>query len=193
MRKRTLGFGSGRGGRSLRIEQLELRSMLAGNVNLSVSGGNLFITGDANDNAIQVEQVGPHSYEVIGFDFANGSLAGERQGGATTISGAGTSVASDPGTIARVVTGIKGGIFIDLKGGHDTTAVGNSLGDLNALTANNDEEENDGGFGFGLGLAIGSGDGDTGETSTAAVKAQQPILINFNVPGSLFINAGNGG
>src|SRR5437762_370385 len=67
MKKQKLGSGVGFGRRTMRVEHLEGRCMLAGNVSVSVDGaGDLLITGDNNDNAVLVQQVGEHDYLVTG-------------------------------------------------------------------------------------------------------------------------------
>src|SRR3954454_14187295 len=59
MKKNKLGSGVGFRRRGLRLEQLEGRSMLAGNVFVSVdAAGDLIITGDNADNAVLVQQGG---------------------------------------------------------------------------------------------------------------------------------------
>ena len=165
MKKGNRGSGVGCGSRKMVVEQLEGRAMLAGNVTVSVSGGNLIVTGDNNDNAVLIQQTGPNSYTITGFDFDNGALSG-RQSGPTTIRGAGTDLGGD----ARLVTGVRGNIIVDLKKGNDSLAVGNSLDDLNALV------EDGGGLGLGLGSASGA-NGASGQ---------------FHAPANLIINMGDG-
>jgi len=59
--------------RRLSIEALEGRAMLAGNVAVSVSSGNLFIRGDNAGNGVYVEQVGSGKYSVTGFTWDGGA------------------------------------------------------------------------------------------------------------------------
>src|SRR5437899_10462883 len=91
MRKQKLGSGVGYGHRTLKVEQLERRAMLAGNVSVSVTGGNLIVTGDNHDNAVLIQEVddgdgnaNTHAYEITGFDFADSGLPGFESGGTTT-------------------------------------------------------------------------------------------------------------
>ena len=55
--------------RKFLVEGLEPRCMLAGNVNVFVSGGTLFVQGDDSDNAVLIQQEGPGAYSVTPFDF----------------------------------------------------------------------------------------------------------------------------
>src|SRR5437763_554022 len=165
MKKHNRGSGLGCSSRRMVVEQLEGRTLLAGNVTVSVSGGNLIVTGDNNDNAVLIQKTGPGSYTITGFDFENGALSG-RQSGPTTIRGAGTDLGGD----ARLVTGVRGNIIVDLKTGNDSLAVGNSLDDLNALV--------DDCGGLGLGLGSGSGAGSPSG--------------KFNAPANLIVNMGDG-
>jgi hypothetical protein len=110
-----------RSGRTLRqrpltLECLERRAMLAGNVNVFVSGGNLFIRGDNAGNGVLVEQVGDGEYAVIGF----------------TWEGAPTRINGDPDGV-EVVDGVTGNIDVDLKSGNDALGVGNDSAALIAM------------------------------------------------------------
>src|SRR5262245_47880184 len=111
--------------RRLLLEQLEHRNLLAGVVTGSVSGGSLFINGDANDNIIQVAEVDDgdgnaktHAYIVVGAD--------------TTITpGKGGTAVPDadlpPGaSSAAIFINVKYDIVINMKGGNDLLGVGNS-------------------------------------------------------------------
>src|SRR4029079_17016554 len=189
MEKRKLGSGVGYGHRTLKVEQLEGRAMLAGNVGVKLAGGNLIITGDNHDNAVLVQEVddeddnaNTHAYLITGFDFDDSGIGGV-EGGPPIIKGAGYEVDSESGgTSARVVTGVKGNIVIDLKKGNDVLAVGNSVEDLVALAED---------CGFGLGL--GSGSGGTDGSSFPTVTATQPVLEGrLTTPISLIINMGDG-
>jgi hypothetical protein len=87
----------------LSFEQLENRSLLAGNVTASLSGADLMIAGDANGNTITVESMGVDTVQVHGFD--------------TTVNG-GTAIKSFH---------VTGNISISLNGGDDTLRVTNLL------------------------------------------------------------------
>src|SRR5438132_14412100 len=83
MRKHKSGSGVGYGHRTLKVEQLERRAMLAGNVSVSNIGGNLFVTGDNHDNAVLIQEVddgdgkaSTHAYAVTGFNFADAMVTG---------------------------------------------------------------------------------------------------------------------
>src|SRR2546430_13703213 len=53
MRKHKLGSGVGYGHRTMKVEQLERRAMLAGDVSVSVSGGNLIIRSEEHTSELQ--------------------------------------------------------------------------------------------------------------------------------------------
>src|SRR5437879_4178157 len=144
MKKQKLGSGAGLGRRMMVLEQLEGRSMLAGNVAVSVAGGNLIITGDNRDNAVLVQQGdNPGEYLITGFDFADSGVAGF-QAGPTTITGKGDVEVPDlGGTSARLVHNVTGNIIINMNKGNDAVGVGNSIDDLIALAD---------ACGFGLGF-----------------------------------------
>ena len=54
--------------RKLRVESLERRRLLAGDVAVEVVDGDLVVTGDDLDNEITIEQTGSGEYEVTGLD-----------------------------------------------------------------------------------------------------------------------------
>jgi hypothetical protein len=92
------------------VERLERRALLAGNVTVSVSGGNLLVRGDNNDNQIAIFQLDDGQYAV-------GGLTG------TTVNGGPVVVRS----------GIRGNIDVDLKSGDDVLGVGNDTEGLVAI------------------------------------------------------------
>src|SRR6476620_1449230 len=53
------------------VEGLEPRCLLAGNVNVFVSGGSLFVQGDGGDNAVLIQQEGDGVYSVTGLNFGD--------------------------------------------------------------------------------------------------------------------------
>ncbi len=97
--------------KAMHVEQLESRSLLAGDISVYIGRDNLFILGDNAANQIAVVQLAAGTYAVVGF---NG----------TTVEGE-----SDP----FVVEGITGKIDIDLKRGNDLVGVGNDPANLIAL------------------------------------------------------------
>jgi hypothetical protein len=189
MRKQKLGSGVGYGHRSLKVEQLERRAMLAGNVSVSVDGaGNLFVTGDNHDNAVLIQEVedfddnpNTHAYLITGFDFADSGIGGF-ESGPTNITGGGEEVDPGLGTSARVVTGVKANIIVDLKKGNDVLGVGNSVEDLILLAED---------CGFGLGIGSGSG-GGSGSSSPRIVAEDVVLTEKFTAPINLIINLGDG-
>jgi hypothetical protein len=74
--------------RRLASEQLESRTMLAGNVTAWVDGGTLFLRGNVGGNGIAIEQLDTGRYAVIPFDvagttFLNGTAGARAFGGVT--------------------------------------------------------------------------------------------------------------
>jgi hypothetical protein len=114
---KKISRGRKHGQRFLRVEALERRAMLAGNVTVSVSGGTLNIRGDGEDNAIVVSEVEEGVYAVLGFD--------DLEGNPTFVNG------DENGVV--VIGGVTRDINIDLKGGDDLLAIGNDEGDLLGL------------------------------------------------------------
>src|SRR5262245_51143817 len=53
------------------MESLEPRAMLAGNVDVFVSGGTLFVRGDNADNIVLIQDEGGGTYSVLGLDAAD--------------------------------------------------------------------------------------------------------------------------
>src|SRR5262245_49529642 len=165
MSARSFGSGSGMGQRRLAVEQLERRSMLAGNVNAFVDGGgNLIVRGNNSDNAVLIQQVDDGEYVVIGLDFDDfASLPDfDFQSGPTNISG-GVELEED----VHLFTGVTGNIDVDLKKGDDILAVGNSTEDLDQLGLEC------------LGLAFGSGSGSGDGTASGS---QFPVLAQQGEP-----------
>jgi hypothetical protein len=99
----------------LRVEALESRTTpnvgpLAGgtgNVQAYLSGGNLYIIGDANNNVLALWNVGANAIRI--------------EGAGTTINGSPTALVFSLGTGKSV--------FINLRGGNDTIVLGDNPGD----------------------------------------------------------------
>jgi hypothetical protein len=100
----------------LGIEILESRNLLSGDVSVTVSGGDLVITGDALDNQVRIDQIGlaPGEFRV----------SGERL----------TNINGDPAPV--VVSGVTGGVFIRMGQDHDKVTFdgGQIPGDLRIIT-----------------------------------------------------------
>jgi hypothetical protein len=172
MKARQALRGVGLGRRALRVEFLEQRAMLAGNVNVFVEGGNLIVRGDNQDNLVLIEQVGDGEYAVTGFDFADSGLPGV-QTGPTRINGEAN------GTV--IVEGVTGDVNVDLRRGNDGLGIGNSVDDLLALA---DE--------CGFGLGIGGGGEEPPPENGEAIVLQQQVDGRFFVPRNLIVNTGDG-
>lgn len=168
MTKRKTGYGFGSRRRAMIVESLEQRAMLAGNVSVSLSGGNLLVQGDKNDNIVLIEQVGDGQYAVTGFDAAVSGLSGFKAG-PTRINGTAN------GTV--VIAGVTGDVNVQLRQGNDIVGIGNSVDDLASLA----EEA-------GIGFGIGEGSGNGSEQATL----QQQVDGRFFVPRNLIINTAEG-
>ena len=94
--------------RRLGLESLENRLLLAGNVTVQVSGGDLVVNGDSQDNRIQIVQVMQNGQPVAGKFYVTG------QNG-TKINGQ---------TAGREFSNVTDDMTIKLKGGHDRVTLG---------------------------------------------------------------------
>ena len=95
--------------RKLFVESLENRALLAGNVMVSVSGGDLIIRGDGSGNGVSVEQLDNGRYFVTGFSTSNNVN--------TTINGQANG---------RIVSGVTDDIDVSLGDGYDIFVMSNS-------------------------------------------------------------------
>jgi hypothetical protein len=93
--------------RTLALESLEDRRLLAGNVAVKVAGGHLIVRGDAECNGVLIVQLAPGEYAVAGF---------EHDGAPTTINGS---------TEPKIVRGVRHNFDIHLRGGDDLLGIGN--------------------------------------------------------------------
>jgi hypothetical protein len=103
--------------RSLAIEGLEPRVLLAGNLKVSVAGGALYVRGDSSDNAVLIRRIGDNRYQVEGV--------ADRDGHPTSING----VANGTKTFRNV----RSDIDIKLYGGDDLLGIGNQETALHEL------------------------------------------------------------
>jgi hypothetical protein len=99
------------GRRTMFLESLESRAMLAGDISVNVSGGNLIVRGNNADNQVAILKLDTGEYAVAGF---NG----------TTVKGS-----ANP----YIAKGVTGNIDVDLKSGNDLLGVGNDVAGLIAL------------------------------------------------------------
>jgi hypothetical protein len=154
------------------VEQLERRSMLAGNVNVFEAGGNLFVRGDNSDNLILIQQIDDGVYQVTGFDFIDSELSDPPFSvGPTSINGRFETQTFD---------GITGDINVDLRKGDDGLGIGNTAEELAILAAE---------CGFGFGFGSGSANG-----SVSFPSQVEPEITGdrFLVPRNLIVNTGDG-
>ncbi|HEY2827172.1 MAG TPA: hypothetical protein VGJ04_06190 [Pirellulales bacterium] len=90
--------------RKLSFQTLEDRSLMTGNVSVSVQNHALVVNGDNQDNAIEIQQVGNGQFKVLATD------------GATKINGQSTP---------QTFSGITGDFKINLNGGTDVLSIDN--------------------------------------------------------------------
>ena len=158
MTARSFGSGAGKRQRRLAVERLESRALLAGNVNVFVSGGSLFVRGDNADNLVLIQQTGDGQYTVTGLDYGAAGFADPPfSAGPTSINGQFET---------QTFSGVTGDFIIDLKKGDDGLGIGNSIDDLATLAAECD-------FGFAFGSGEGGGNGSQSGEGLAEIVAQQ--------------------
>ena len=112
--------------RSLTIENLEAKTLLAGDVLVGVVGGNLSVTGDEMDNQISIES-GPErgQYIVHGWGDTNVILINQRPAGlepSPTEDGDG----DEPASNRVVVDGVNRGAQIRMADGNDDLSIENA-------------------------------------------------------------------
>jgi hypothetical protein len=101
--------------RPLRLEQLERREVLTGDVTVAVVGGDLVITGDADANYLFI-------YQNVGGDWI---VHGGRQlsaGSAVT----GTETDVNGQSTPQTFSGVTGDLLIDMAGGNDEIEISNA-------------------------------------------------------------------
>src|SRR5207253_2960390 len=175
-KKSTSNIGSFR--RQFFLETLEPRALLAGNVDVFVRGGTLFVQGDAADNAVLIQDEGGGTYSVLGLDFdADLDLTGQGfAGNPTTINGEDTGGFNGNAVLFH---GVTNDINVDLRGGNDGLGIGNNLENLNALA----EECFD----------IGFLPSDNGGTALAGAEINiEQAEGTLLVPRNLIVNLGDG-
>lgn len=95
--------------RHLRLEALESRQMMAGNVLVSLSSNNLVVNGDDAPNVISIESAGTNSIQVRGFNDVNGNP--------TFVNGIANGVV--------FFNGASGGLTVRTYGGNDNVRITN--------------------------------------------------------------------
>jgi len=138
--------------RRLAMEGLENRTMLAGNVNVFVEGGTLFIVGNDAGNGVSVHQVDTGRYVVTGFALA---------GSATTLNGSGS---------VRIVTGVTNDINVDLNAGNDVFCMSQSAARRQACA---DELS-----GFTAGPIAPSPEAPNPNTTTSQTRVPRNLIVN---------------
>ena len=159
------------------VEPLENRLLLAGDVQATVVGGNLFITGDNLDNRISITNgANPGEVDITGWDDSAGNPTG---------------VGGTPnGTVTK--TGVTGNIVVSLRGGADVVAAHDLDAPKNLVLST--EDGNDG-------VAIGAAATDAAgvvypDLAAAAAAANLPAGLvaagPVTVTGALLVNTGPG-
>lgn len=95
--------------RRLRLESLESRELMAGNVSVSLVNQEVQVTGDAKGNGVLISEISPNVYKITGLVAA---------GSATTINGKSSITIRSPQDDLRVY----------MNGGNDVVAIGNATG-----------------------------------------------------------------
>jgi ribosomal protein L27 len=91
------------------VESLEGRELMAGNVDVTLSNGNLLLTGDNLGNGVQIRQISANKLAVVGLKQA---------GANTSINGVGF----------QVFSGVTGNVTFNMNGGNDQIDVTNGAG-----------------------------------------------------------------
>ena len=169
------------------LEGLEGRSMLAGVVDISVSGGLLTLTGDALSNGVAVVGTGvPGQFNVIGVANVVGAGSGPDTAAPTTIRNAGAAPAA-----AVLVNGVTS-IYANLGNGNDQFAVTGATGA--------------GYYGAGLlaeyaantfaapvvGAPVGSAAALSGSITVLGGNGNDAVALLVNTPSVIAIDAGAG-
>ena len=96
-------------GKKLRVEKLEDRSMLNGNVVVSAVGATLLIRGDGGNNGIQISGTATPGQYVV-----------------APIAGSGTTINGNGSAAGKTVNKITALISADMGAGNDTLLIGGS-------------------------------------------------------------------
>jgi hypothetical protein len=153
--------------KSLQVERLEDRQVLAGNVAVVVQGETLVITGDAADNAITL------TYNSLTQRFA---VRGREAGGSPTlVNGQDTA----PPANAPEFAGVRQ-INISMQGGHDSVEIGSPQAVDTVLSR-------------WLSIDMGEGNDEViaGRAGNAPGGAA-PTAVSLRTGGSLIVNLGPG-
>jgi len=115
----------------LSVETLEERTVLAGNVLASITGGNLRLIGDAQSNQIAIERTGPQSVQISSLDSSTriNNQAGPITlngftSGMVAVLGGGDDVLRFSGTSTELFR-VFGNAVIDTGTGNDTVEFSN--------------------------------------------------------------------
>jgi Ca2+-binding RTX toxin-like protein len=197
--------------RRLRLESLESRSLLAGNVLASVTDGSLSITGNADANLILITQTADNAFRISGN--AGTEINGSAFVDLTNVSGAvninlrgGNDVVvfNGPAAGAGFVADFDGDFSIDAGAGNDSLTLSNIEvdGDVSIntgagndrLTASEIEATGD--------VSVNAGVGNDNLTLTGASAASLSVnlgagndtaqLTDLDVDGAISLNAGDG-
>jgi hypothetical protein len=116
------------------LEGLEARTLLAGNVTATVSGGDLVVNGDGHDNSVSVWQDTNSGNWIVSGNFSSGAL--------TTVNGQTVFINGRAMSFA-VFSGVSDDVRIDLNGGADRLEMYGNYG--NAVVPDDLEIDTDNG------------------------------------------------
>ncbi|WP_425618411.1 hypothetical protein NA78x_002116 [Anatilimnocola sp. NA78] len=91
------------------LESLEARELMAGNVDVTLTNGDLLLTGDNLGNGVQIRQISADKFAVVGLKQA---------GANTSINGAGF----------KIFSGVTGDVTFNMNGGNDQVHISDGQG-----------------------------------------------------------------
>ena len=182
--------------RRLQVESLENRELMAGNVSVSVQNGNLYITGDAARNHVEVRQSSPGVFRVNGVTIGgaatkinnatNGVFTTSAVRGNVVISLGGGDDQLNFGTGDNRVINVPNNLSIDMGSGSDFLSIrdvktGGNLG-VNTGTGVKDEThvykaDVGGHLGINDPNSVNSGDYDIATVNNCKVKGQLQFVL----------------
>lgn len=177
--------------RKARIESLEARQMLAGDVLVAVAGGNLVVTGDDLDNQIAIYSwAEPGQFVVVGLNGTNVSMANGN--GSPPGEGGGEGLVAPENAV--VVNGVRRGARIRMGDGDDLVVINDARfnGNVSIATGEGDDTVR-----IGVPVPGPNGppiaEGDELPTEPDASPDVSVGNVSVGIRGSLRIRTGAGG
>ncbi len=187
--------------RKLRFEDLESRRLLTGNVTAKVSAFNLNLTGDAQNNAITITQMGVNTYCISGQDGTtiNGqskiSVTGVKNNvNVTFLNGSDSLVLTDASFPADVTVKMGNGTDLvqvgfssDREFGSDSVSVHHNLSITLGNGSDNEVEESDLYVGHDQNVTLGNGNnavvllGESGSVDGYSSEFAVQVAHDFNI------------